>query len=177
MCLSLFLIGMRGAGKSVAGRAIATRLSLPFLDADAEVERRAGRTILQIFADEGEVEFRRHERDVMVDLLGRDRAVVATGGGCILDSHTRQGLRSARGVVWLDAPVTVLASRVAASSERPSLLGDARPELEIPDLARSRAPLYDECADLKLDTAALSIEEVTDAIEHFWTHLSRNHLR
>ncbi|HEX6984200.1 MAG TPA: shikimate kinase, partial [Planctomycetaceae bacterium] len=81
--MALTFIGYRGSGKSTVGAAVAARLGRPFADADAEIERRAGRTIREIFATDGEPHFRALEREVMADLLSRDDLVIAAGGGAV----------------------------------------------------------------------------------------------
>ena len=113
--MSLYLIGLRGVGKSTAGAAAARALGAPFADADAEVERVAGASIAEIFASRGEAAFRALERQVMLELLQRHDAVVASGGGCVLDPEVRRELGLRQGVIWLRAPAHELARRVRGS--------------------------------------------------------------
>jgi shikimate kinase len=116
------LVGMRGSGKSSVAPLLAERLQMKAIDADAELELRAGRSIPTIFAEDGEPEFRRIERTLLLDdLLRRNDTVIATGGGAVLDSEVRERLRQ-RLTVWLHAPVDVLARRIGGS-DRPSLTG------------------------------------------------------
>ncbi len=89
------LIGYRGTGKSTVGPQLAARLGWDFLDADPEIEKRAGKTIRQIFADSGEAEFRRLEVELLAEKLASERLVLAPGGGAILNESTRQRMRAA----------------------------------------------------------------------------------
>ncbi len=173
--MSLYLIGPRGAGKTTVGRATAAALGVPFADADQQVEERAGQSIPEIFAQKGERAFRVLERAVMLDLLGRGGVVVSTGGGAVLDSRVRQGLREQPGVVWLRAPLDVLCRRIRGSS-RPSLTG-AAPEEELGELVRQREPLYRQCADVRVDTGERSLEEVVNVVQHLWQKLPHHLLR
>src|SRR5512144_1080339 len=97
------LIGTRGTGKSTIAPLLAARLGWEWIDADIELERRAGKSIREIFATEGEPAFRTLERQTLVDLLKRDRLVIAAGGGAILNPDTRRDVQSAGPVVWLQA--------------------------------------------------------------------------
>lgn len=163
---TLFLIGPRGAGKTAAGAATARRLGVPFVDVDALVETRAGRTIAEIFADDGEPAFRALERREILRLLDEaaEPRVVATGGGCVLDAEVRARLGRHREVAWLQAAVEILQRRIRGSS-RPSLTGDD-PAAELPGVVRRREPLYRAAAaaGLTVDTGGRSVDEVADAL-------------
>jgi shikimate kinase len=157
------LIGYRGSGKSSVARPLASELGCEWIDADAEIERRAGRSIREIFAEEGEPRFRELERQVMADLLGRKRLVIAAGGGAVLDPETRGRMRTAGPVVWLRASVETLAARVAAdqtTAERRPNLTAAGGRTEIEELLARREPLYREAATLTIETDGLSIDEI-----------------
>src|SRR4051794_28059143 len=106
------LIGYRGTGKSTVAPRLASRLSFSWADADVELENQTGRSIREIFATDGEPEFRRLEREVLMQLLKRDRLVLAAGGGAILNEQTRQDFRDAGPVVWLQASVETIARRI-----------------------------------------------------------------
>ncbi len=178
--MNLFLIGMRGAGKSTAGSLAAAQLHIPFVDCDREVEARSGKTINQIFAERGEPAFRRLERAVLTELLGDGNkshkgALIATGGGCVLDPGTRAALEETRRVIWLEASLKVLRFRLEESN-RPSLTG-ARPEDELEILLQLREPLYAQCATVSLDTSDMSPQEVSRVIQQFWSDLPHHHLR
>ncbi len=149
------LIGYRGTGKSTLAYPLAERLGWSAVDADDELERRTGKTIRDIFAADGEPGFRRIEREVLVDLLQRDRLVLAAGGGAILDENTRAAFRQAGPVVWLRATARTIAERLAGdttTAERRPNLTTAGGLHEIEELLEFREPLYRECASLTVDT-------------------------
>src|SRR3954467_7633458 len=106
------LVGMMGAGKTSIGKRLATRLEVPFADADHEIESAAGMTVAEIFAKYGEPEFRRLERSVIARLLGETPQVLATGGGAYMDDGTRAMMRTRAFSIWLKAPIDVLLGRV-----------------------------------------------------------------
>ena len=121
------LVGMMGAGKSSLGRRLATKLDVPFRDADSEIEAAAGCSINQIFERYGEAAFRDCERKVIARLLADSPHVLATGGGAFLDDTIREGIKAAALSVWINVPVEVLAERVTRRDTRPLLRdGDAR---------------------------------------------------
>lgn len=160
----LVLIGMMGVGKSTAGRLLAGRWSRPFFDTDEEVERRSGRSVEELFAAEGEAGFRRREADVLAELLAAERpAVLACGGGAVTGAGNRARLGRRSTVVWLTAPVDVLALRVGDGATRP-LLGED-PVAALAALMDERRPLYEEVADHVVDTADRSPETVAARIE------------
>ena len=163
----LSLIGYRGTGKSTVGMRLARRLKWDWLDADNELERRAGRTIKQIFATDGEPTFRQLEREVLIELLSRQRLVLSTGGGCVLNADTRRDLCAAGPVVWLKASVETIASRIlldkTTKARRPNLTAAGGID-EIRTLLAQREPLYRACATITIDTEELSLSEVVTRI-------------
>src|SRR3982751_3537536 len=106
------LVGMMGAGRTSIGKRLATRLEVPFADADHEIEEAAGMTVADIFAKYGEPEFRRLERSVISRLLHGDAKVLATGGGAWMDETTRAHMKAEAFSIWLRAPVEILLGRV-----------------------------------------------------------------
>src|SRR5437762_782279 len=100
--LVIYLIGPRGSGKTTVARLLAERLGWDWVDADAELEARCGRSIREMFASEGEEGFRRHEAEVLRQLSGRASVVIATGGGVVLREDNRELLKRGK-VVWLTA--------------------------------------------------------------------------
>jgi shikimate kinase len=116
---SIVLVGMMGAGKSSIGRRLAARLGIPFVDADSEIESAAGMTIPEIFAKHGEPYFRAGEARVIARLLDSGPQVLATGGGAIMDQHTRDLIRIKGISVWLKADFDVLLKRTKRRSDRP----------------------------------------------------------
>jgi shikimate kinase len=137
----IVLVGLMGAGKSTIGRRLATRLRLPFADADTEIEQAAGMTISDIFAQYGEAYFRDGERRVIARLIDGRPKVIATGGGAFVNDETRALILSDALAVWLDAPIDVLADRVRRRDTRPLLRG-RDPAQVLRELAAQRNPLY-----------------------------------
>jgi len=156
-----------GSGKTSVGRRIAGA-SLPFVDTDAEIERKEGRSVRDIFAADGEPAFRALEEDVVAASLAAAAAsVIATGGGAMESAATRKLVNRARAegralVVWLRAEPAELASRVGRSTHRPLLDGD--PAGRLGELAVARAANYSAVADLVVDTDGLSPAEVAERV-------------
>ena len=166
--MRVVLIGYRGSGKSVVGRLVADQLGLAFVDTDLEIETRDGRSIAEIFAEDGEVGFRRVERDVIADVSRRRKVVIAAGGGAVLDPDTRSDWAFADTlVVWLTATPEELAGRISGddttANRRPSLTGRSVLE-EITEVLRHREPLYRNCQRLTIDTTGRTIEDVAEEI-------------
>jgi shikimate kinase len=143
---------MMGSGKTTVGAALAARLGMTFVDVDDEVAGRTGRKIGDLWAQDSEVAFRQAEATALTDLLRTDGPlVVATGGGAVVDPASRRLLADTSTVVWLRAPVAVLAARLESSSrgDRPLLGGD--PAATLARLLARREALYAEVADLAVD--------------------------
>lgn len=122
--LKIALVGLPGAGKTTVGRALATLRNVPFVDVDEEVERRAGCSIREVFAREGEPAFRDRERRAVAELVSKGPSVIALGGGGFDDAETRALLLASCTVVWLDLPADILIERLRGGTHRPLLDGD-----------------------------------------------------
>ena len=147
---TIILVGLMGAGKTSIGRALAKRLGLEFVDADAEIEAAAGCSISDIFSLYGEDEFRAGERRVIARLLDGPVHVLATGGGAFMDPATRERILN-RGIsLWLRADLDLLAGRVSRRGDRP-LLRDGNPREILAALIEERHPVYAE-ADIVVDS-------------------------
>ena len=147
---TITLVGLMGVGKTSVGKRLAAALSLPFRDADNEVEAAAGRSIPDIFADLGESAFREGERRVIARLLDEPPHVLATGGGAFMNDETRALIKDRSVSIWLRADVEILARRVARKDNRPLLTGKD-PLVVLRDLAEVRYPVYAE-ADIVVDS-------------------------
>jgi shikimate kinase len=157
------LVGLMASGKSSVGKRLAARVGAPFVDSDREIEQRAGCTVAELFATEGEAGFRAREAAVLAELLAESEPqVVATGGGSVLDAGTRAVLRRRATVVWLRASPALLASRCRADGTRPLLADDPRATLE--RLAVERSPLYEEVADHVIDVDSGDRRLILDAV-------------
>ena len=161
---SLVMVGLMGCGKSSVGRRLAMRLGVPFVDTDDEIERVAGKSINDIFADWGEAEFRNGERRVISRLLGEGPQVLATGGGAFINPETRANIKAYGISIWLRAELPVLMRRVAKRDTRP-LLKAGDPEAVMRGLMEARYPIYAE-ADILVESRDVAHEViVTDVIE------------
>ncbi len=161
------LIGYRGCGKSSVGPLLAARLQCRCVDSDNEVELSSGKSIGEIFADDGESTFRALETEVLTKLLKNPPAVIAAGGGAILAPGNRELMKQAGPVVWLTASVATLASRIGgdgtSQQRRPSLTGQTIEE-EVADVLESRLALYKETATFTIDAESESPQQIADRI-------------
>ncbi|RMH50526.1 MAG: shikimate kinase [Zetaproteobacteria bacterium] len=157
------LIGLMGCGKSSIGRRLARALGSPLIDLDDEIVRRAGMTIPELFARDGEAAFRALEQEALTRVL-QEPAVIATGGGVVEREANRRLLRQARRpVVWLRASPPFLAARIAGDRNRPLVAdGDALTTLQ--RLAERRDPLYAACADLVIDREGMKKKAIVAEI-------------
>ena len=164
---SIVMVGLMGCGKSSVGKRLATRLGLPFVDVDDEIEVSARKTINEIFADHGEDYFRDGERRVIARLLGSGPQVLATGGGAFLNPETRAKIKECGISIWLKADLPVLMKRVAKRDTRP-LLRTGDPEATMRKLMAARYPVYAE-AELTIASRDVPhdqiVGEVLDALK------------
>jgi len=161
----IVLTGFMGSGKTSVGRVLAERLGWRFLDLDAEIERRDGRTVPEIFSASGEAHFRKQETAALAGLLGQRRVVVALGGGAPEELGNRllmeQTPRTA--VVYLAAPLETLLDRCERDDARTGSAG--RPLLaQAEQRFAARRHLYERIAGHQVETSARSVEEAADAI-------------
>lgn len=154
---NVVLYGFMGAGKTAVGEELARRLGWPFVDTDRLVEQRAGKPVARIFDEDGEPGFRALEREAVREAARLRPAVVACGGGAVLDPVNAELLRSCGHMVWLRAQLSSVLAR-ASSDDRPLLRGDARGRAAA--LLEERTPRYRELADVVVDTDGLAVQEV-----------------
>ncbi|TYP81420.1 shikimate kinase [Maritimibacter alkaliphilus HTCC2654] len=140
---------MMGAGKSAVGKALATRLGVPFLDSDAEIEAAANMTIAEVFQRDGEAFFRDREAEVIARLLSTGPIVLSTGGGAFLAERNRDAISAAGVSLWLRADLDLLWQRVRHKTTRP-LLRTADPKKTLAEIYAARQPIY-ALADLVAD--------------------------
>ena len=170
---NLFLIGYRATGKSTVGKFVADVLERQFFDADVELESMAGKTIAEIFADDGESTFRDLETQTIARLAKFRHCVIALGGGAVLREENRQIICASGKAVWLTASPECIEQRVNADP----LTGQRRPNLttsgglrEIREILEHREPVYGDCADLSLNTEELAPFEIADRICQWIQH-------
>jgi len=171
----VFLIGFRGAGKSSIAKELAGQLGWTWIDLDTVLEAKYGRSIRAIFEQEGEQGFRDKERELLEQVAVRDAHVFATGGGIVLDPVNRDRMREAGWVVWITADTATLWQRLqsdpATGERRPPLTVGGRAEIEA--LLRIREPLYQQCADIVVDTVNRLPAEIASTIREKLSELNK----
>jgi shikimate kinase len=164
---TIALIGYRGTGKTTVARLLALRLGYDWVDADVEVELALGMSISECFEQSGEEPCRKAESQVVAELCGRERTVLALGGGAVLREDNRRRLAECGAVVWLRASAATLEQRIAedpASLGRRPNLTDYGGQAEIEALLTQREPIYRACATLEVDTEDKTPEAIVDQI-------------
>jgi XRE family aerobic/anaerobic benzoate catabolism transcriptional regulator len=153
------LLGLRGAGKSTLGEALAAELKLPFIELDREIERDAGTSLPEVFLLYGQEGYRRYERRCLERILAaHPRCVIATGGSIVSEPATYDLLRSSCFTVWLKAKPEEHMARVIAQGDTRPMAGNAQAMGDLKRILQSRAPLYGE-ADATVDTAGRSVKQ------------------
>ena len=158
---TIVLVGVPGAGKTTVGKLLAKNLGINFFDSDQVIESRAGKSVSDIFTQDGEPAFRKLEHDVIVELLDSNNVVLALGGGSLGNDETRAKVKDAT-TVWLVAGLAQAVDRVGMNRNRPLLLGNVRGQLA--DLMAAREPFYKEVAAIAVDTSKLIPSEVVTEI-------------
>ena len=174
--MNIILIGYRCTGKTSVGKKIAERLAFPFYDTDEIIQRHTGKTIREIVDEEGWDAFRVTERAIIKTLPSLADAIIAAGGGAIMDAENREVLRNNALCVWLTADVRTIVERIrtdrASNAQRPPLSSDGL-ERETTEILESRRPLYQELADATVDTSGKAIDAIVDEV---LSALGRYHL-
>lgn len=167
----IFLVGPMGSGKTTVGRHLARRLKMDFVDLDHEIQARCGVEVAVIFDIEGEAGFRKRESELLDELTQRDRIILATGGGSVIDAANRR-LLSERGlVVYLRTSVSQQLKRLERDKQRPLLQApDRRQRLQ--EMADRRNPVYEECAELIVPSEDISPMAMARRVEQ----MIRQHL-
>jgi shikimate kinase len=160
--MNIVLTGFMGTGKSVVGRHVAQELRAPFVDLDAAIVKKSGKSVKDIFTTQGEAAFRAIESEVIVELSDRDKTVIATGGGALLDPKNRERLQENGILVCLSARMGTLLERLKEDLSRPLLAGE-NPEERIERLMKERQSIYDLCP-VQIDTEGKTIAEIADEI-------------
>lgn len=166
----IYLIGYRGTGKTTVARLLAEQLGWQWIDADQVLEARHGRSIRDIFAQEGEADFRDKESAILHELSRLDRHVIASGGGVILRPENRQVLQDTGWIVWLTGDARTLWQRLqgdaSTAERRPDLARGGLAEIE--ELLEVREPLYRSCAHFDVSTEGKSPEQVAADVLDGW---------
>jgi shikimate kinase len=162
MANNIVLVGFMATGKSTVGRELARRLSLKMVDTDDMIEEKAGKTISEIFEEEGEAVFREMESQAARDVSYLSGHVIITGGGIVLRDQNMDALKKAGPVICLTASPEVILKRNQGTSHRP-ILQTGDPLKKIRDLLEARSPFYAR-ADYTIDTSNRTLQEVGDRI-------------
>ena len=160
---SIALIGFMGTGKTAAGKALAERLGKEFIELDALIELKAGKTIPEIFQQDGEIAFRGLEIGVTKEVSQRKNAVIACGGGVVLNKINIDRLKEECLIVYLTASPRVILKRTSGDENRP-LLKTTERALRIRELLKFRKPFYERAADITINTSKLDITSVVEQI-------------
>ena len=164
MKTSIALIGFMGTGKTAAGRVLASRLGKEFIELDALIEKRAGRTIPEIFQQDGETAFRELEIEVTKTVAGKKNAVIACGGGIVLNKINIDRLREECVIIYLTASPGVILKRTTADGDGRPLLSAADRTRQIRELLSYRRPYYKRAADIEINTSKAGIAWVAELI-------------
>ena len=167
--MNIVLIGMRGSGKSSVGQLLAMQYGKKFIEMDEEVVKKAGMSIVDIFAKHGPEYFRDRESEVVEEMIvGRDDLVVATGGGVVMREHNVELLKKNAVCIWLRASIDTLVDRTEhdadTSHHRPKLTDKSSAYEETATVLEQREPLYEKASDEVVDTENRTAEQVVDEI-------------
>lgn len=159
----VILLGAPGSGKSTVGALLARELKLAFVDTDKVVEKMAGKSVSQIFVDDGEERFRALELEVLENQLLATSTVLSLGGGAPISPTAQTLLRNSKSVkIFLDVSLSVAAPRVGFNRDRPLLLGNPRAQWQ--SLLDKRRPIYEDVADHCVKVDALKVSAIVAKI-------------
>ncbi len=164
MKTSIALIGFMGTGKTAVGKTLAEKLDREFVEMDSLVEQKAGKTVPEIFEQDGEVAFRELEIGVTKEIAERKKAVIACGGGVVLNKINIDRLRKKCIIVYLTASPRVILKRTSSDENERPLLRAANKAGHIQELLRFRKPFYERAADIRIDTSQRDINSVVEQI-------------
>ena len=164
--VNLYLVGFMGTGKTTVGRAVAVRLGFSFLDSDHEIERTSGKTVAQIFAEDGEPEFRRREREFIASGHPASGRVVACGGGLVVQPGMLELLQAHGVVVCLHGSLDTILSRTSGATHRP-LLAVEDPAERIRTLYNQREPIYRRAGTVILTDGRPLLEVIAHVVRAY----------
>jgi len=164
MKTNVALIGFMGVGKTVVGESLAKKLNKEFVELDSLIERKAGKSITEIFQQNGEIAFRALEIEVTKEVAKGKNLVIACGGGLVLNKINIDRLRNESIIVYLTASPRVILKRILNNGEERPLLKTPNKALEIQELLKFRKPFYERAADIKINTSKLDIDSITEQI-------------
>jgi len=164
MKTNIALIGFMGSGKTAVGQVLAKKLDRKFIELDLLIEQKAGKSIPEIFQQDGEIAFRELEIEVAKEIAREKYSVIACGGGIVLNKINIDRLRESSRIVYLTASPRVVLERVSTEEGQRPLLEVENPTLTIQELLEFRKPFYERAADIKIDTSKLDIDSVVEQI-------------
>jgi len=164
MKTNIALIGFMGTGKTVVGKALAEELQRQFVELDSLIEQKAGKSIPDIFQQDGEIAFRELEIEVTREVSESQNLVIACGGGIVLNKINIDRLRQQARIVYLTASPSVVLNRISTGKGERPLLNVSDQALRIKELLKFRKPFYERAADLTINTSKLDIKSVTEQL-------------
>ena len=164
MKTNIALIGFMGTGKTAVGQLLAKKLDREFIELDPLIEQRAGKSIPDIFQQDGEIAFRELEIGVTKEVAQMKNVVIACGGGLVLNKINIDRLTESSGIVYLIASPGVILERVSNEAGQRPLLEVANPIQTIRELLRFRKPFYERAADITINTSKLDIDAAAEQI-------------
>ncbi|MCL0091702.1 shikimate kinase [Dehalococcoidales bacterium] len=164
MKTSIALIGFMGTGKTAVGKIVAEKLGKEFIELDLLIEQRAGKTIAEVFQQDGEIAFRELEIEVTKEVSEKKNVVIACGGGLVLNKINIDRLSKECLMVYLTASPGVILKRISSEENERPLLKGANKALVVRELLRWRKPFYEQAADIKINTSKLDINSIAEQI-------------
>ena len=164
MKTSIALIGFMGTGKTAVGQSLAKKLGRKFIEMDSLIEQKAGKSIPEIFQQDGEIAFRELEIEVAREVSGKRNLVIACGGGIVLNKINTDRLSNESVIVYLTAAPEVILKRVSRGGSKRPLLNVPDQTERIKELLKFRQPFYGRAADITIDTSKLDIDAVAEKI-------------
>ncbi len=164
MKTNVALIGFMGVGKTAVGQALAEKLNKEFVELDSLIEHKAGKSIPEIFQQDGEIAFRELEIEVTKEVAKGKNLVIACGGGVVLNKINIDRLRNESRIVYLTASPRIVLKRILNDGEERPLLSTPNKAWEIQELLKFRKPFYERAADIKINTSKLDIDSVAEQI-------------
>ncbi len=164
MKTNIALIGFMGVGKTAVGQLLAKKLKRKFIELDSLIEQKAGKSIPDIFQQDGEIAFRELEIEVTKEVAERENAVISCGGGLVLNKINIDRLRESSRIVYLTVSPRVVLKRVSMQEGQRPLLEVDNPTLTIRELLKFRKPFYERAADIIVNTSKMDINAVAEQI-------------
>lgn len=164
MKTSIALIGFMGTGKTVAGELLAEKMGRKFIETDNVIEKKAGKPIPEIFREDGEISFRELEIETTREVANEKNAVIACGGGIVLNKINIDRLKKECIIVCLTASPQVITERTSGDADERPLLAVPDRVRQIKELMEFRKPYYERSADITIDTSGMSVDSVVERI-------------